>query len=303
VAKKLLITDAYNPMGRAIQTAFEHTAFSLLTPKMDELDWGDAEQVADYLGRHSVVLVINTLGWSEAPDVAEQVRLVSSARGLALACLKANVVPLHLSSYLVFGGENKSTYDEWDKPSPLGPAGRAYLDAERSFERHLNEYICLRAGWVLDSQEGSSFSRILSHLTRVGGSFETGHRRRGAPVSIEVVGRVVLAMVKQILCGAENWGVFHCASSDPCTVAEFTDALAAILEQEGCLKGEWSIAEPHREVAKQGGTVRPEPDSSVLSVRRSRDNFGVQAVSWRKGLKGLVKLWLERDQVRQLHSG
>jgi len=41
----------------------------------------------------------------------------------------------------------------------------------------------------------------------------------------------------------------------------------------------------------------------VLSVRRSRDNFGVQAVSWRKGLKGLIKLWLERDQVRQLHSG
>jgi len=303
VATKLLITDAYSSIGRAILAAFEYTAFSLLTPKADELDWGDSEGVAGYLSRHNVVLVINTLGWAEAPDVDEQVRLVSAAKGLALACLEANVVPLHLSSYLVFGGENKNTYDERDEPSPLGPAGRAYRDAERSFERHLSEYICLRVGWVLDVQEGSSFSRILSHLTRVGGAFETGHRRRGAPVSIDVVGRVVQAMVNQVLCGAENWGVFHCASSDPCTVAEFTDALAAILEQEECLKGEWSIAEPHGEVSIPGGAVRPEPDSSVLSVRRSRDNFGVQAVSWRKGLKGLVKLWLEREQERRLHEG
>jgi len=302
VATKLLLTDAYSSIGRTIWAAFEHTAFSLLTPKMDELNWEDPEQLAEYLERHNVVLVINTLGWSEAPDVAEQLRLVSAAKGLARACLKANVAPLHLSSYLVFGGENKSTYDERDNPSPLGPAGRAYLDAERSFEQHLDEYICLRLGWVLDTQDGSSFSRILSHLTRVGGSFETGHRRRGAPVSIEVVGNVVVAMVKQILCGAENWGVFHCASSDPCTVAEFTDAVAAILEQEGSLKGEWSIIEPRDEAALQAKGLRPEPDSSVLTVRRSRDNFGVQAVSWRKGLKGLIKLWLEREEERRLHE-
>jgi dTDP-4-dehydrorhamnose reductase len=247
--------------------------------------------------------VINSLGWSESPDIAEQVRLVSAAKGVALACLKANVIPLHLSSYRVFGGENKNAYDERDKPSPLGPAGRAYLDAERSFEQHLDEYICLRIGWVLDVQAGSSFSRILSHLARVGGSFEAGHQRRGAPVSSEVVGRVVVAMINQVLCGANNWGVFHCASSDPCTVAEFTDALAAILDQEECLLGEWSIVEPCDEVGALANERQPEPDSAVLSVRRSRDDFGIQAVSWRKGLRSLVKLWLEREQVRRLHEG
>ena len=302
MATKLLITDAYNSIGRAVLAAFENTAFSLLVPKDGELDWGDAEQVADYLIRHDVVLVVNSLGWSEAPDLAEQVRMVSAAKGVALACLKAKVVPLHLSSYRVFGGENKNTYDELDKPSPLGPGGRAFLDAERSFEKHLDEYICLRLGWVLDVQEGSSFSRILSHLARVGGAFEAGHQRRGAPVSSDVVGRVVVAMVNQVLCGASNWGVFHCASSDPCTVAEFTDALAAILEQEECLLGEWSIVDLSGEAAVKANAKLSEPDSAVLSVRRSRDNFGVQAVSWRKGLRSLVKLWLEREQVRKLHE-
>ena len=302
MASKLLITDAYTSMGRAILAAFEHTAFSLLAPKASELDWCDTEQLADYIEANNVTLVINTRGWSEAPDAAEQLQLVDVAKSLAEACVKTGVVPLHLSSYRVFGGENKTAYDEQDKPSPLGSAGRAFLEAERCFERHLTEYICLRIGWVIDVQGESYLSRMLSNLTMEGGKFEVGHQRRGAPVSTDIVGRVVLAMVNQILCGSENWGIFHCASSDPCTVAEFTDAVASILDQEGQLLRPWAVTEPVAEDAELAYSMLPEPDSSVLSVRRSRDNFGIQSVSWRKGLKHLVNIWLERKEEQRLHE-
>ncbi len=296
MAKKLLITDAYNPIGTAISLAFEHANYGVLMPEKAVLDYTNTAALVDYCRDHRIDLVINTFGWSDVPSGSDRERLVTMAKHLAEACVVLQCPVLHLSSYRVFGGENKTAYDELDQPSPLGSAGFAFWEAERAFEQRLERYICLRIGWLIDIHPDSYLSKVLSSLSTPGATFEVGHQRRGAPISSTVVGRIVVAMVNQILCGAENWGVYHCASSDPCTVAEFTEAVVAVLEREDSLRREWAVTAPIAEDAELAFMGSPEPDSSVLTVRRSRDDFGVQAVSWRQGLAGLIRIWLARQQ-------
>lgn len=293
MANKILITNAFSPIGKAVHGAFEHTPYSVLTPAPGSVDWDSHDAVVEYLKAQDVELVINTVGWQETPDVGHQLQLVSASKALASAASQTDAVVIHLSSYRVFGGENKSSYDEQDKPLPLGPAGRAFLEAERAFERNLERHICLRVSWVLDIIGESVFRRLLQDLVVEGPVLEVTHQRRGSPVSALEIGRVILAMVQQILCGAENWGVFHLSSGDPCSSAEFAEAVADILEREGALKRQWCVESlTDEELAVQG-----EPDSAALTVRRCRDNFGYQIRSWRQGLTGLIRTWLKQQDI------
>lgn len=293
MANKILITDAFSPIGHAISAAFEQTSYALLCPAKGTFDWSEPQSVESYLRDNAISIVINTAGWRETPDVEQQLELVSAAKCLAVAARKVDCVVIHLSSYRVFGGENKSTYDEQDKTLPLGAAGRAFLEAERVFERLLEHHICLRVSWVLDIVGESVFRRLLQDLVIDGPILEVTHQRRGTPISASEIGRVICAMCHQIICGAENWGIFHLASGDPCSSAEFTEAVADILEREGVLKREWRVESLTEEELESQG----EPDSAALTVRRCRDNFGYQIRSWRQGLTSLVKAWLQQQKI------
>ena len=284
---KLLITDAYSPLGAAISAEFETLNCTLIQPQRDEVDWCDKEAVLAYLQAQSPAMVINTLGWAEREGDDVLVAPVEAARNLALACKQANIVPLHLSSYSVFGGEQRSGYDERDERSPLSEEGEAFAAAEQHFQQMLNHWLCLRVSWLIGAEGDNLLTRLLAGLT-AGERVPVCAEMRGAPTAVADVARVVVALVRQVMCGADNWGYFHYCSGDACSQADFAQQVAAILEQEKLLQGELVVAE----------TLRPEtePASAVLNCRRCRDGFGVQLRSWRQGLHSSIKTWLRHHR-------
>ncbi|MYM64619.1 sugar nucleotide-binding protein [Pseudomaricurvus sp. HS19] len=300
MASKILITDAFSSLGQAIYSAFEHSPYSVLTPTRSKLDLqaADAAALVDYIRRHDVAVIINTFGWSEEPTVEDQRALVTVAGVVAKAASETGCIVMHISSYRVFGGENKSSYDEEDVPSPLSTAGEAFLQAESLLSDQLQRLVCLRLSWVIDTLGDSIFSSLLGQLSTTGPELQVTHQRRGAPVSTMEVGWVLLGMVNQLLCGADNWGVFHLASSDTCTSAEFVEALADVLEREGELRRQWQL----QQLSTAQLETQQEPDSSVLTVRRCRDNFGYQARSWRQGLTAQVRSWLQLQKRLQAEA-
>ena len=293
--RKLLITDAHSSLGQGVLRAFEAAPFAVITPWPKDVDMCSSEALVDYLKANDVAIIINTLGWREAPDEEQCLEFVKSSQSIADAAARAGAVLIHLSSNRVFGAENKSAYDEDDNPNPLNEIGRAFLSAERSVARQVQHHICLRVGWIIDPVGPSVFSHLLSDLVSEGEPLQTTHQRRGAPVSTGEIGRVLLAMVQQISCGADNWGVFHLATGDPCTAAEFTETVADILQREGVLKRDWQVEKLTDSQLETSG----EPHSSVLTVRRCRDNFGYQVRSWRQGLAPLIRDWLLGQQLTE----
>ncbi|MEY4589170.1 MAG: hypothetical protein RL497_1246, partial [Pseudomonadota bacterium] len=95
---------------------------------------------------------------------------------------------------------------------------------------------------------------------------------------------------QQIACGAENWGVLHLRSAEPCFEAEFADHLVRQLKKE-----QWPVA--HLDVIKG-----PSPWAGPLGVlagRRLTDTFGVQMRSWRLGVKPLMQHWIDEKRARE----
>lgn len=283
---KILLTDTESPLGQALLHELQREPHALLTPATDSVDWLSFDSVLAYFEQHQPTLVVNSLGWSEWADVERQKLLITSARNIAKACARVGGIPLQLSSYRVFGGEKKSCYAIKDRPSPLGVVGRAFWDAERFYEPLLEKWLVLRLGWVFGVQGENRLSNTLAALVS-GRSVEAGNDYVGAPTTVLDAARVSVAIIRQVLCGANNWGVFQYVSGDICSELEFAQELAAILDGEGKLAG--TVVESSNQDALQG--------SAVMSNQRILDNFGVKPRSWRQGLPDTVRHWLDVNPV------
>lgn len=285
---KLLLTDVSNPLGRALEHELERETFSLVTSGPDALDWHSASAVAAYIQDIRPGLVINTLGWSDLPDVRERTLQQAAAAGLGRACRPAGTPVLQFSSYRVFGGDNKSSHSERDEPNPQSDTGRAWLAAEQALEASLQQRLILRLSWLLDSHGDNLLTRLLTQLYS-SEAVMVNTRLRGAPTALSDVARVAVALVKQVSCGAENWGTLHYCSTGACSQAELAAQVVEVLRQLEALP-----AEPM--LTRLDSLPEDEPVSAVLSCRRVRDNFGVQTRSWEPSLVPMIKQWLHQNR-------
>jgi len=285
---KLLLTDSAHSLGVALEHELERESFGLLTPAAKDVDWCSQEAVEAYVGQAKPTLVVNTLGWSDAPNDGDCNLLPQAAEALAQVC-KARAIPMiQLSSYRVFGDDNKSKHAERDEPVPNSAVGRAFYAAEQAVTEHLERAIVLRTSWVIGSFGDNHLTRLLAAL-QAGESWRPSSRLRGAPTALSDVARVIVALIKQISCGAECWGVYHYCSGDGCTELEFAEQLAQVLEQQ-----DYQGRAPQFEVIDEARA--DEPVSAVLGVQRIRGDFGVQARTWRTTLVAMVKQWLHVNQ-------
>lgn len=287
----LLLTDVTSPLGKALEHELEREPFKLLLPSGSELDWSDAQSLRAYVQKHQPDLIVNCRGWEEAFHAGGQAALLGAAQQLAQACAQMHIPVIHLSSYSVFGGDGKGTHSEKDSVAPLSATGRSFAEAEQAIAECLPKHIILRLSWVIGAYGDNLLTRLLGSFL-AGASVTVNRRLRGAPTALSDAVRVVVAMSKQIFCGAENWGVMHYCSSDACTEDEFAEQLLQLLIQQQLLTAEPSLRLVDSEAPD-------EPLSAILGCRRARDYFGIQARSWRPSLLPLVKQWLHnREQMK-----
>jgi dTDP-4-dehydrorhamnose reductase len=283
---KIIVTDTQSALGRTLEHDLEREQCQLLSPK---IHWEDALATRDYLVQHKPDVVINTLAWEEMPAAEQQTLLPIVAANIANACASLGVPLIHFSSYQVFGVDNKSSHSEKDIPAPVSAAGRAFFAAEQAIEHSAARFIILRLGWIIGSIGDNHLTRLLTAIqTQQPVALNT--RLRGAPTLLSDAVRVCVALVKQIACGADNWGVMHYCSGDALNEAEFGEQLVQLLAQQQLLKQDTNFTL----VDSAPTTV---PLSAVLGCRRIRDAFGVQARPWRPSLLPLVKQWFHNQQA------
>lgn len=280
---KILITDIASTLGRALEHDLERELCKLYSPALSELNWLDANAVMEYIAALQPDVVINTFGWDEVLSLEQQALFPRVAGNVALACAPLGVPLLHFSSYKVFGVDSKSSHSEKDIPAPVSAVGQAFFAAEQAIEHSSVNAIILRLGWIIGSYGDNHLTRLLSSI-QAQQEITLNVRLRGAPTLISDVARVAVALIKQIACGAENWGVMHYCSGDAINEAEFGEQLVQLLAQQHLLVQDASFT-----LLDQ--TPADEPVSAVLGCRRIRDGFGVQARPWRPSLLPLVKQW------------
>ncbi len=281
---KIIVTDTQGALGQTLEHDLAREQCQLLSPS---IQWEDALAVREYLTQHKPDVIINTLAWEEMPSREQQSLLPIVAANIANACASLGVPLIHFSSYHVFGDDNKTSHSEKDIPAPLSLAGQAFFAAEQAIEHSAAKFIILRLGWIIGSIGDNHLTRLLSAI-RDQQPITLNTRLRGAPTLLSDAVRVCVALVKQIACGAENWGVMHYCSGDALNEAEFGEQLVQLLAQQQLLKQDANFT--LIDTAPEN-----EPLSAVLGCRRIRDAFGVQARPWRPSLLPLVKQWLHNQ--------
>ncbi|UTF59582.1 sugar nucleotide-binding protein [Gilvimarinus sp. DA14] len=285
---KLLLADSHHSLGVALEHELEREPFNLLQPPSNELDWSDRDAVAEYIARQRPNIVLNNLGWGDSPASANIALLPQAAENIASACAEQQIPVLQLSSYRVFGDDNKSKHSEKDEPTPNSDLGRAFYLAEQKVLEADARALVLRASWIVGSYGDNLLTRLLSALQE-NQPWRLNARLRGAPTALSDLARVTVAIIKQINSGAECWGVYHYCSGDACSEVEFAEQLWEVLCQQDYKGPEpvWErIDEPAVEV----------PVSAVLSGLRVRNDFGVQTRTWRTYLLPMVRQWLHTQQ-------
>ena len=273
---RVLVVSDSPAFYETLESAFEALAFSLLAATPDFLMLSQ-ENMAAYIDGERINIVVHA---SADGGVA------NNLQWLVNTCRDKNLPLIHLSSYRVFGAA-QSDLSESLLPEPDDALGQALLATE-SLVLAVPHAIVLRTPWTLVSCSQAAtdeglLGRICFGLLN-NPILNVSEVAAGALISWQEMAKTIVAFVQQILCGAENWGVFHIRTSDTCSEAEFADAVARLLRGEGLSVSELAITKEVRPCSVER--------SALLSGRRCTDNFGVQQRSFRVGLKGSVQRWI-----------
>lgn len=281
----VLITDAQCALGAVIVKELLESSFDVTILSDDSGRWYEPDFTLGYLAKNSPNLVINNFGWSDNGNFLSLEKHSDVSQCLVDGCRSIGSPLIQLSNYRVFSGK-KSGFVESDDPVARDEIGAVYLDSEKIAES-LEKHLILRLGWVLGSNGCNLLTEIASKFV-AGVDAAIYSERRGSPVGHHDVARIVLALVKQISCGSENWGTFHYSSSDACTEGEFAREILSEL-QSGYDLGE---------IIANVVEMDSEPISAALGYKRLMDNFGIQPKMWRQSLSTELGLWVIQHQQR-----
>jgi len=157
---KLLVTGGAGYLGsevcrQAVERGWDVLAAQLRSSpphgRPVRLDVRDEQAAASVLMRHGPQAVVHTAYRSSGPELQETI--VKGSRSIALAAARSGGRLVHLSTDLVFDGEQGAPYDEEADPRPVSAYGGAKLEAERLVSQAHPEALLVRTSLLYGKPE------------------------------------------------------------------------------------------------------------------------------------------------------
>ncbi len=193
---------------------------------------------------------------------------------------------IQLSTYHVFGDQffedeiaEEIKVDQLDRVD----SELAAIEKSASLADH---HLILRISWMIDEHGIGLLDEVLPKLLSGSCDYAASANNFGRPVFAASVSDLIIAIIQQILCGSNNWGVFHFHSADSCSEAGFIDHVYRMLISE------FQLNPILPEITAVDDPRRMMSGTALLGGNRLNENFGIQYLSWRNGLKGTVRNWL-----------
>ena len=227
---------------------------------------------------HQPMFVVNLLTRElfASGDPVQYKRAQQVTKNLAKACRSQGIVLIHLSDDAIFAGRKSGAYRERDKPDGKTALAKHMLKAESYVCRRALKHIVLRTGPVISSVGDNLFTKVFDRL-RLGQHLQMSDDKI-CPTPASDVARVAVAMILQIGCGAEHWGVYHSACGDPASLYNFAEAIIATASQYGHVRRE-DVRLEQREAEGQ---------HIILNCHKIFSTFGIKQRNWRQSLPVMI---------------
>lgn len=212
---------------------------------------------------------------------------VKKIRNLCRAAKTAGSGFIHISSAQVFNGSRGKVFFEGDRPKPKGRASRRLVELEQVVTRELERYIVLRTGWLFGADGQGAFQRFLQMLES-GEEITDAEAVAGAPTAADDLARVLLAIIRQLDCGAPCWGTYHYCSSDTTDSRDFYETVMTMAVQYSSIESHYS--RPDLPATPADGESR----HPLLDCHLILNTFGIKQRPWRSAMTGILRSWYQR---------
>lgn len=223
---KILLLGAEHRAARELSALLEPSGFELQSIELPSLEEALPEAILEETARATpdVVFFSPTVPLHRL-FFRRRLHLIDAASKLCAALPRENVVLIHLSNARVYDGKLERAYSEQDRPVPVGDFAKVWRRWEVVIEKQFSQHLILRPSWILQ-HEGVYLSSELQQVIGDHGAPDKVPNARSNPMSPEDVARMVLALIKQIEVGANNYGVFHIGGSEVLSSTRVLEKLA-----------------------------------------------------------------------------
>ena len=197
----------------------------LLPVDLPEVDITDADAMARVVDIGKPDVVIHAAAFTAVDDCerqADRALLVNSTgtRHVALACRRAGVPMLYISTDYVFDGEKGAPYLEDDAPNPLNIYGKSKLEGECHVRELVSRFWIVRTSWLFGPL-GKNFVQTILSRVRAGAALRVVDDQVGAPTYTVDLAAKLLEIVEK-----GGPGVYHVTNQGYCSWFEFSRQIA-----------------------------------------------------------------------------
>lgn len=287
----ILVIGATGQVGRSVvEMANRDDDFLVIAPDRQSLDINNQHSIITTLEQAAPHYVINAAAYTDVEKAEEDQEACyalnrDAVRMLASVCAQANVPLLHLSTDYVFDGNQSLPYTEQDETNPISVYGMSKLEGERELQKAIEHYILLRVCGVF-SPFRKNFVKTMFMLSQDKKELRVVNDQYCCPTGANDIARVLLAIIKQLNCGATAWGTYHYVAADVTTWHDFADAVV----HEAALTLKRDLADVIPITTKEYPTKAKRPVNSVLDCQKILNTFGIQQRSWQSDMVEVVNV-------------
>lgn len=292
---KLLVVGAESQIGAALVSLLTERAVPFEKISYADASTASAGDLENRIRTQHIHFIVNadhiegfrTEGFSQREL---ELRHVLFPQQLAKAAEVTEIPLLQISDYQVFTGSSDKPYTEDDEPHSQTLYGVTRWQGELSVQRFTHRYIILRVGTIFCAQGFNVLTVLLDHW-RQGQARELSSTLQFSPTPTSDVARVIYAILQQVECGAQAWGIYHYCSADIATPYDFAEVLLAARVQFVGVENEIKIKAVKGAVTTKNKSRAPqsEPDNAVLVCQKILNTFGIRQRPWRGELTRIVK--------------
>jgi len=287
---KILLFGANGQVGSEIARQAQRDGIYVRACTRAEVDITLQSSVEDIISSSQPSVVINAAAYTAVDQAETEQELASEVNALApgymaLACAKAHIPLLHISTDYVFDGSQGDAYRESDAVQPINHYGRSKLEGEKVIRELHVQHIILRTSWVFGAV-GNNFVKTIVRLAKEREQLKVVDDQRGCPTPAGSIAGALLTICKAIDKGGEvAWGTYHHCGAPETSWYGFAQSIVTTARQYMPLKLQQLLPITTDEYP----TPAPRPRQSVLQCDKIRDQFGIQPPGWEQALHALFE--------------
>jgi dTDP-4-dehydrorhamnose reductase len=255
-----------------------------------EVDITDYKNLEKFGRDKEIRFVINCSAYTavdkaeEEPGKAFRINQ-DGVRNIAQFCSQQNIKLIHISTDYVFDGNKKlyDSYDEEDKPNPLGVYGKSKLAGEEEIKVILKEYYIIRTAWLYGAN-GSNFANTMVRLFKERELIKVVEDQWGTPTYTKDLSQIIITIINKNI---DDYGIYHFTNEGIINWYQFAKEIYSQAKNCGLLNKEKEVKiVPIK--TKEYPTAAKRPINSILSKEKIKKTFNIEIRPWNDALEDFL---------------